>query len=150
MDPTFLNFNPNAQCADTCINAFGGNTNAVIIVEDGSGNAVSQARVILHSNPLKNILYSYDPDCYSSLDNLVKSNLDTVYSSSGQNSDIFRGDWTDNNGRAEFTIPLEIILNVSVLKIGEGLDGNNEYLGLNVINITEGETTIQVVRLLNY
>jgi len=125
-------------------------TIAVIIVKDGSGKAVSQARVILHANPLKNTLYSYDPDYYSSLDNLVKSNLDTVYSSSGQNSDIFRGDWTDNNGRAEFTIPLEIILNVSVLKIGEGLDGNKEYVGFNVINIKKEETTTQVVKLLNY
>ena len=127
-------------------------TIAVIIVKSSSGITVPNARVILHANKLKQSLYAYNPDDYTngSLDLLVIDNLDTLYSSTGQNSDIFKAEWTDDNGRAEFTLPLEIILNVSVLKIGEGLDGNNEYLGLNVINITEGETTIQVVRLLNY
>ena len=127
-------------------------TIAVIIVQDGSGNAVPQARVILHANPLKQPLYTYDPDDYTnrSLDVLVKANLDTLYSPIGQNSDLFKGDWTDNNGRAEFTLPLGMILNVSVLKIGEGLDGNNEYLGANIINIKKEKTTTQVVKLLNY
>ena len=121
-------------------------TIAVVIVHDGSGNTVPNARVVLHANPLKNTLYSYDPDYYSSLDNLVKSNLDTVYSSSGQNSDIFKAEWTDNNGRAEFTLPLEMTLNVSVLKV----DGNDEYLGANVINIQKEKSTTKVVRLSNY
>ena len=127
-------------------------TIAVIIVQDGSGNTVPHARVIIHANQLKQSLYTYNPDNYTnrSLDILVKANLDTLYSSTGQNSDVFKADWTDNNGRAEFTLPLEMILNVSVLKIGEGLDGNNEYLGANIINIKKEKTTTQVVKLLNY
>ena len=121
-------------------------TIAVVIVQDGSGNTVPNARVILHANQLKQSLYTYDPDNYSSLDNLVKSNLDTLYSTVGQNSDIFKAEWTDNNGRAEFTLPLEMILNISVLKI----NGNDEYLGANIINIQKEKTTTQVVKLLNY
>ena len=123
-------------------------TIAVIIVKDGSGIIVPNARVVLHANQLKQTLFTYDPDDYTngSLDLLVKANLDTLYSPTGQNSDIFRGEWTDNNGRAEFTLPLEMILNVSVLKI----DGNDEYLGANVINIQKEKTTTQVVKLLNY
>ena len=121
-------------------------TIAVVIVQDGSGNTVPNARVILHANQLKQSLHAYDPDNYSSLDNLVKFNLDTVYSPTGQNSDLFKAEWTDNNGRAEFTLPLEMILNISVLKI----DGNNEYLGANIINIQKEKTTTQVVKLLNY
>ena len=121
-------------------------TKAVIIVEDGSGNPVPHARVVLHANPLKQSLYSYDPDYYSGLDELVMENLDTLYSSTGQNTDVFEGDWTDKNGRAEFTLPLEMVLNVSVLKT----DGNDEYLGANVINIQKEKTTTQVVKLLNY
>jgi hypothetical protein len=121
-------------------------TIAVIIVKDGSGNPVNQARVILHANQLKQSLFTFNHDNYISLDNLVKANLDTVYSSTGQNSDLFRAEWTDNNGRAEFTFPLEMILNVSVLKI----DGNDEYLGADVINIKKQKTTTQVVKLLNY
>ena len=121
-------------------------TVAVIIVQDGSGNTVSNARVILHANQLKQSLYTYDPDNYSSLDNLVKSNLDTVYSPRGQNSDLFRAESTDENGRAEFILPLEMVLNISVLK----LDGNDEYLGENVINIQKEKITTQFVKLLNY
>ena len=121
-------------------------TIAVIIVKDGSGNTAPQARVILHANQLKQSLYTYDPDSYSSLDALVKTNLDTIYSPTGQNSDLFKAEWTDDNGRAEFTLPLEMILNISVLKI----DGNDEYLGSNVINIQKENTTTQVVKLLNY
>ena len=121
-------------------------TIAVIIVNDGSGNTVPNARVILHAIQLEQSLYSYDADNYSSLDNLVKSNLDTSYSSTGQYSDIFKAEWTDDNGRTEFTLPLEMILNVSVLKI----DGNDEYLGVNVINIQKEKMTTQIVKLLNY
>ena len=123
-------------------------TIAVIIVKDGSGNPVPNARVILHANNLKNSLFNYDPDNYTnrSLDILVKANLDTLYSSTGQNTDVFEGDWTDNNGRVEFTLPLEMILNVSVLKI----DGNDEYLGANIINAKKEKTTTQVVKLLTY
>ena len=121
-------------------------TIAVIIVNDGSGNTVPNARVVLHAIQLEQSLYSYDADNYSSLDNLVKSNLDTSYSSTGQYSDVFKAEWTDDNGRTEFTLPLEMILNVSVLKT----DGNDEYLGVNVINIQKEKMTTQIVKLLNY
>jgi len=123
-------------------------TIAVVIVQDGSGNVVPQARVILHANELKESLYTYDPDDYAnrSLDLLVKANLDTTYSSTGQYSNLFKAESTDNNGRVEFTLPLEMILNVSVLKV----DGNDEYLGANIINIQKEKTTTQVVKLLNY
>ena len=123
-------------------------TIAVVIVQDGSGNVVPQARVILHANELKESLYTYDPDDYAnrSLDLLVKDNLDTTYSSTGQYSNLFKAEFTDNNGRVEFTLPLEMILNVSVLKV----DGNDEYLGANIINIQKEKTTTQVVKLLNY
>ena len=123
-------------------------TIGVIVVKDGSGNPVSQARVVLHSNPLKQMLYSYNPDNYtgSSLDILVKSNMETTYSNLGQHSDVFEADWTDDNGRAEFTLPLAMTLNVSVLKI----DGNDKYLGANIINIKKEETTTQTINLINY
>ena len=128
-------------------------TIAVIIVKDGSGITVPNARVILHAMPLKHSIHSplpqYNPDNYAnrSLDLLVKANLDTFeFSPTGEIPDIFEADWTDNNGRVEFTLPLEMILNVSVLKI----DGNDEFLGENVINIQKEKTTIQVVKLLNY
>ena len=123
-------------------------TIAVIIVHDGAGNPVPDARVVLHANELKQSLYTYNPDDYPnrSLDVLVKSNLDTIYSPTGQNSDLFKAEWTDNKGRTEFTFPLEMILNVSVLKI----DGNNEYLGENIVNIEKEKTTTQVVKLLSY
>ena len=123
-------------------------TIAVITVRDGSGNAVPQSRVILHANQLKQSLETYNPDNYdnSSLDLLVKANLDTFYSPTGQYSSIFIAEWTDNNGRAEFTLPLEMILNISVMKI----DGNDEYLGANIINVKKEESTTQVVTLNNY
>jgi|TARA_B100000768_G_scaffold110402_1_gene102368 hypothetical protein len=123
-------------------------TIAVIIVRDGSGNAVPQSRVVLHANQLKQSIQTYDPDNYNnrSLDLLVKANLDTFYSPTGQYSNIFEAEWTDNNGRAEFTLPLEMILNVSVMKI----DGNDEYLGANIISVRKEETNTQVVTLLNY
>ena len=123
-------------------------TIAVIIVHDGAGNPVPNARVAIHANDLKRDggIFSYNPNYWSSLDVLVKSNLDTNYSQTGQNSDVFKADWTDNNGRAEFTIPLEMILNVSVLKT----DGNCSPVGANVINIKKEETSTQVVKLQGY
>jgi len=123
-------------------------TIGVVIVEDGSGNPVSHARVVLHANPLKQPLYEYNPEDYTdmSLDILVKSNIDTTYSNFGQYSDVFEADWTDDNGRAEFTLPFAMILNVSVLKI----DGNDEHLGASKINIEKEKTKTQKVRLLSY
>ena len=127
-------------------------TIAVIIVKDGSGIVVPNARVVLHANRLKHSINSplpqYNPENYTnrSLDLLVKANLDTIYSPTGQYSDVFKADWTDNNGRVEFTLPLEMILNITALKI----DGNYFFKGENVINNKKEETTIQVVKLLTY
>ena len=123
-------------------------TIGVVIVKDSSNNLVSHARVVLHANPLKQPLYEYNPENYTnrSLDILVKANIDTAYSNIGQYSDVFEADWTDDNGRAEFTLPLAMILNVSVLKI----DGNDKYLGANIINIKKEETTTQTINLINY
>ena len=129
-------------------------TIAVIIVKDGSGNTVPHARVVLHANPLKQSLYSYQNQIdtkinngsFTNLDSYLKYKLDTIYSPVGQNSEVFLADWSDANGRAEFTLPLEMSLNISVLKI----DGNDEYLGANIINVKKEEITTQVVKLLNY
>lgn len=123
-------------------------TIASIVVKDSSGLPVPQARVILHANPLKQLLYNYNPENYTdrSLDLLVKTNLDTLRSPTGQTSNIFRADWTDDRGIAEFTLPLEAILNVSVLKI----DGNDEHLGATIINVKKEKTTTQNVQLLTY
>ncbi len=123
-------------------------TIASIVVKDASGVPVPQARVVLHANPLKQLIYNYNPENYTdrSLDILVKANLDTIRSPTGQTSTIFRADWTDSKGVAEFTLPLEAILNVSVLKI----DGNDEHLGANIINVKKEKTTTQNVQLLTY
>ena len=123
-------------------------TIAVIVVKDSSGKPVPAARVVLHANPLKQNINSYNPDNYTnrSLDALIRNNLDTLYSVTGQTSSLFEADWTDDSGRVEFTLPLESILNVSVLKI----DGNEEHLGANIINVKKEKSTTQVVRLLSY
>jgi hypothetical protein len=121
-------------------------TIAAIVVENGAGLPVPQVRVVLHAMPLKNSLYTYNPDNYGTFDYMIKTNLDTVYSAQGQVSDIFLSDWTDENGRAEFNLPLAMILNVSALW---QVDNNIERMGANIINIKEGEITTQVVEIRN-
>ena len=121
-------------------------TIAAIVVKNDAGLPISHARVVLHAMPLKNSLYTYNPDNYETFDYMIKSNLDTVYSAQGQISDIFVADWTDDNGRAEFTLPLGMILNVSALW---QVDNNIERMGANIINIKEGEITTQVVEIRN-
>ena len=121
-------------------------TIAAIVVKNDAGLPISRARVVLHAMPLKNSLYTYNPDNYDTFDYMVKSNLDTVYSAQGQISDIFVADWTDKNGRAEFTFALARILNVSVM---QQVDNNTERLGANVINITKEQITTQVVEIRN-
>ena len=96
--------------------------------------------------PLKNPLYTYNADNYETFDYMISSNLDTVYSQQGQVSDVFVADWTDDNGRAEFTLPLAMILNISALL---QVDNNIERMGANIINIKEGEITTQVVEIRN-
>ena len=121
-------------------------TIAAIVVKNDAGLPISHARVVLHAMPLKNSLYTYNADNYDTFDYMIKSNLDTVYSAQGQISEIFVADWTDDNGRAEFTLPLGMILNVSALW---QVDNNIERMGANIINIKEGEITTQVVEIRN-
>lgn len=121
-------------------------TIAAIIVENDSGLPVSQARVVLHAMPLKNKLTTYNPDNYDTFDDLIWYNLDTLYSPQGQVSNVFVADWTDKNGRAEFTFPIGMILNVSVM---QQVDNNIERLGANVINISSEQITTQVVEIRN-
>ena len=121
-------------------------TIAAIVVKNDAGLPISHARVVLHAMPLKNSLYTYNTDNYDTFDYMIKSNLDTIYSAQGQISDIFVADWTDDNGRAEFTLPLGMILNVSALW---QVDNNIERMGANIINIKEGEITTQVVEIRN-
>ena len=121
-------------------------TIAAIVVKNDAGLPISHARVVLHAMPIKNSLYTYNPDNYDTFDYMIKSNLDTVYSAQGQISEIFVADWTDDNGRAEFTLPLGMILNISALW---QVDNNIERMGANIINIKEGEITTQVVEIRN-
>ena len=121
-------------------------TIAAIVVKNDAGLPISNARVVLHAMPLKNPLYTYNADNYETFDYMISSNLDTVYSQQGQVSDVFVADWTDDNGRAEFTLPLAMILNVSALW---QVDNNIERMGANIINIKEGEITTQVVEIRN-
>jgi hypothetical protein len=121
-------------------------TIAAIVVKNDAGLPISHARVVLHAMPLKNSIYTYNPDNYDNFEDMIKSNLDTVYSAQGQISDIFVADWTDENGRAEFTFELAMILNVSALW---QVDNNIERLGANVINITKEQITTQVVEIRN-
>jgi hypothetical protein len=121
-------------------------TIAAIVVENDAGLPVSQARVVLHAMPLKNNLRTYDPDNYDTFDDLIWYNLDTLYSPQGQVSNVFVADWTDKNGRAEFTFPIGMILNVSVM---QQVDNNIERLGANVINISSEQITTQVVEIRN-
>ena len=121
-------------------------TIAAIVVKNDAGLPISNARVVLHAMPLKNSLYTYNADNYDTFDYMIKSNLDTVYSAQGQISEIFVADWTDDNGRAEFTLPLAMILNISALW---QVDNNIERMGANIINIKEGEITTQVVEIRN-
>ena len=121
-------------------------TIAAIVVKNEAGLPISQARVVLHAMPLENSLFSYNPDDYDTFDDLISYNLDKRPSPRGQESNVFVADWTDNNGRAEFTFPLGMVLNVSVM---QQVDNNIERLGANVINITKEQITTQVVEIRN-
>jgi len=92
-------------------------TIGIVIVKDSNGNTVSGATVVLHQ--------------------------DGAISQQGNstNSDLRKTDVTDANGRAEFTYELEAIFKVDVEKI----DGNNTYIGSNVIRLLKEKTVTQVV-----
>ena len=121
-------------------------TIAAIVVKNDAGIPISHARVVLHALNLENSLYSYNPDNYNSFDDLVWYNLDTSYSPQGQVSNVFVADWTDKNGRAEFTFPIGMILNVTAM---QQVDNNIERLGANVINIKKEQITTQIVEIRN-
>jgi len=129
------------------------NTVGVIIVKDSSGDPVRGARVVLHSNPVKGQIYDYYDDIDEEgeydrdLEELIREEMDTIINQfTGQTTHIFEAESTDSGGRVEFSLPLAMILNVSVLKV----DGNKEHLGANVINIEQNKTKTQVVRLTSY
>ena len=94
-------------------------TIGIIIVKDVEGNNVAGAKVVLHQ--------------------------DGAVSSQGQNpiSELRKKDITDANGRAEFTYPLEAILQVDVQK----QEGNNTYTGTNVIRLLKEKTVTQIVEI---
>ena len=94
-------------------------TIGVIIVKDSNGNTVSSATVSLHQ------------------DGLISQQ--GVYS----NANLRKTEITDENGRAEFTYDLEAILQVDVEKI----EGNNTYLGSNIIRLLKEKTVVQVVEI---
>ena len=73
----------------------------------------------------------------------VTLNQDSLISPQGNytNSDLKKTDYTDVNGRAEFTYELEAILNVEVQKT----DGNNVYTGSNIIRLLKQKTVTKVV-----
>ena len=127
------------------------NTIAVILVKDANNNPVDDARVVLHTSPLKKSLFDYgdeiEDDYDRDLDELVESERDLLYNElTSETSDIVEADWTDGNGRAEFNFPLNMTLNISVLK----LDGNAERFGAAVISVESEKTTTKTVRILDY
>ena len=94
-------------------------TIGIIIVKDSFGNTVAGATVVLHQ--------------------------DGAISQQGNstNSELRKTNITDSNGRAEFTYELEAIFNVEVEKI----EGNNIYIGSNVIRLLKEKTVTQVVEI---
>ena len=121
-------------------------TIAIIVVKNDAGIPISDARVVLHALNLENSISSYNADNYSSFDDLIWYNLDTSYSPQGQVSSVFVADWTDENGRAEFTFPHAMILNATAM---QKVDNNIERFGKNVINIKKEQITTQVVEIRN-
>ena len=94
-------------------------TIGIIIVKDVEGNNVAGAKVVLHQ--------------------------DGAVSPQGQTpiSGLRKKDITDVNGRAEFTYPLEAILQVNVQK----QEGNSTYTGTSVIRLLKEKTVTQVVEI---
>ncbi len=94
-------------------------TIAVIIVKDVSGNVVPGV--------------------------LVKLSPEPILSSSGQLPDpsLTKTNYTDANGRAQFTYELESILNV---KATITID-NDDFEGENIIRMLKGKTTTKVVEI---
>ena len=94
-------------------------TIGIIIVKDANGNTISGATVVLHQ------------------DNAISQQGSTA------NSNLRKTNITDENGRAEFTYKLEAIFQVDVEKI----DGNNIFIGTNMIRLLKEKTVTQVVEI---
>tara|TARA_B100001758_G_C18372620_1_gene592324 strand:- start:710 stop:1087 length:378 start_codon:yes stop_codon:yes gene_type:complete len=94
-------------------------TIGVIIVKDVNGLTVSGAKVTLHQDSLISPQGNYT------------------------NTGLNKTDYTDVNGRAEFTYELEAILNVEVRKT----EGNNVYTGSNIIRLLKQKTVTKVVEI---
>ena len=94
-------------------------TIGVIIVKDSNGLTVPEAYVILHQDSLISPQGNYT------------------------NPELRKEDYTDANGRAEFTYELEAILNVDVVKT----EGNNVYTGSNIIRLLKEKTVTKVVEI---
>jgi len=95
-------------------------TIAVIIVKDTNGNVISGALVELYPNHIINPVSGELP-----------------------NSDLYKFNTTDVNGRAQFTYELESILNIkATITIG-----NDDYEGVNIIRLLREKTTTKVVEI---
>jgi hypothetical protein len=94
-------------------------TIAVIIVKDVSGNVVPGV--------------------------LVKLSPEPILSPSGElpEPSLTKTNYTDANGRAQFTYELEAILNIeATITIG-----NDDFEGENIIRMLKGKTTTKVVEI---
>ena len=94
-------------------------TIAVIIVKDINGNVVPEV--------------------------LVKLSPEPILSPSGElpESELTKTNYTDANGRVQFTYELEAILNV---KATITID-NDDFEGTNIIRMLKGKTTTKVVEI---
>lgn len=94
-------------------------TIGVVIVKNSNGDTVPGATVTLHQ--------------------------DGAISQQGNNTNptLRKTNITDVNGRAEFTYNLEAIFKVDVEKI----DGNNIYVGSNVIRLLKEKTVTQIIEI---
>jgi len=92
-------------------------TLAVIIVKNSYGQAIEDALVTLDQEGTS----------------VQNNNL----------AELKQEEFTDENGRAEFTYKLEAILNVTVIK----QDDNNILTGSNVIRLLRGKTVSQTIEI---
>jgi len=93
-------------------------TLAVIIVKNSYGETIKNAEVTLDQNWTSPQGNDLDPK-------------------------LKQVEFTDGNGRAEFTYKLEAILNVTVIKY----DDNNALTGSNVIRLIRGKTVSKTIEI---
>tara|TARA_Y100001954_G_scaffold208346_1_gene232578 strand:+ start:62 stop:388 length:327 start_codon:yes stop_codon:yes gene_type:complete len=95
-------------------------TVGVVIVVDQQKNPISDARVTLSIN-----------------DDLVSNQGATP------SEDLTRIEYTDTQGRVEFTYELEAIFDINIQK----LSGNDTLIGQNMIALVRGETVTKQVTI---